>query len=131
MKWSGESFSRHAQTICAIVLLAVTIFLLVQTIILTQLASHSSWGTDQIAYDTAKSREYLDEVKTDISELVTGLTGEDSQLIKQLTGIQEDTEATKDALAKIEDDIDAIRSDVRNIELKLVSIEKLLTPPSD
>ena len=131
MKWSWESFSRHTQAICAILLLAATIFLLVQTIILTKLASQSSWTGERTAEDAHASKESLTKVQADISELVIGLTGEDSPLLEHLAGIKDDAEAAKGALDRVEDDIGDIRSDVRTIEGKIVSIEELLTPPSD
>jgi peptidoglycan hydrolase CwlO-like protein len=131
MKWSWEGFSRHTQTICAILMLATTIFLLVQTIILTKLASQSSWTGERTAEDIRASKESLAKVQTDTSELVMGLTGEDSQLMEYLGGLKNDAEATKNALDRVGDDIDDIRSDVRTIEGKIASIEELLSPPSD
>lgn len=117
-----------------VLLLASTIFLIVQTVILTQWTSHSSVVTDQIAADTKASCQTLSKVETGISSLATGLAGEDSPLIKQLTGIKSDTKATRDALLQedgIQDSIDSIRNDVEGIKDDVHSIEEQVADIKD
>ncbi|MBC8276531.1 MAG: hypothetical protein H8E40_16385 [Chloroflexi bacterium] len=131
MKESSQKVLHILQFVMTVLLCASTIFLLVQTIILTQWTARTSWSLDRIAADTASSYGTIVKSETGISNLVKGLTGDDSQFIEQLGGIKDDTEAAKGALGKIEGDIDDIRSDVGKIEGKVDSIKELLSSPSD
>jgi peptidoglycan hydrolase CwlO-like protein len=131
MEWSWEKFSHYLQVVMTVLLCAATIFLLVQTIILTQWTVRSSRVSDQIAADTQASYQALIKVETGISNLVTGLTGIDSPLTKQLAEIKGDTAATKDALDEVKGDITDIKESVETIQEQVDEIKSLLTPPSD
>jgi len=131
-KCNAQAITAYVTLGVTIILLAATIFLLVQTIILTKWTIRQTFVSDQAASDIETSRESLCNVDTGISNLVTGLTGDDSQLIKQLGGIKSDTEATKDALVEdIKGDIHEIKKDVGTIKEQVEDIEDLLPPPSD
>jgi flagellin-like hook-associated protein FlgL len=134
MKWPWEKILHISQFAMTVLLLASTIFLLVQTIILTGWTYHSSQVTDQIATDTQASRQSLTNTEKNISDLATGLVGEDSLLINQLTEIRSDTKATKGALVAedgIKDSIDSIKSDIGSIEEDVRSIEKQVADIKD
>ena len=131
MKWSCEKFSHYLQVVMTVLLCAATIFLLVQTIILTELASRSSWTGERTAADIQASYQTLTEVQAGISDLVTGLTGIDSPLRKQLADIEGNTAATEDALDEIRGDIADIKDSVESIQEQVDEIKSLLTPPRD